>query len=268
MIIIGEKINGAIPSVARAIAGRDADFIRHLAKIQADAGADYIDVCASVDDSVELETLRWMIGLVQEVTDTPVSIDSPHAAVFAEAMKFCNKPGLINSVSGEGNKVELVFPMIASTKWECVALLCDNTGIPKTAQKRLDVLADLLAKARQYNIATSRLHIDPLVEMLCISETGIGMMLDVIRRIKAEHPEIHVTGGFSNISFNLPARRMVNQAFAVLAVAAGMDSGIVDPTNQDLIGMIFAAEALAGQDEYCMEYIGAYREGRFGQKKQ
>lgn len=267
MIIIGEKINGAIPSVAKAIAEKDADLIRNLAKIQADAGANFIDVCASTDVSIEVETLKWLTGLVQEVTDTPIAIDSPHAQAIVEAIPFCKQPGLINSVSGEGDKIDVIFPVIADTKWECVALLCDDSGIPKTAQKRLDVFAHIMKRAEEFKIAPSRLHIDPLVEMLCTSEDGINMIVDVIKEIKARYPEIHVTGGLSNVSFNLPARRLVNQAFTVLMMSAGMDSGILSPTNQDLMGMIYATEALLGKDEYCMEYIEAFREGLFGQKK-
>jgi 5-methyltetrahydrofolate--homocysteine methyltransferase len=134
MIIIGEKINGSIPSMAKAIAEKNADHIRNLAKKQAEAGADFIDVCASVSPDTEFETLKWLIDLVQEVTDTPISIDSPNAKVFAEAIGFCKKPGLINSVSMEGDKIERVFPVIAGTQWECVALLCDDTGIPDSAE--------------------------------------------------------------------------------------------------------------------------------------
>ncbi|MGC7873178.1 methyltetrahydrofolate cobalamin methyltransferase [Desulfosporosinus sp. SYSU MS00001] len=267
MIIIGEKINGAIPSVAKAIASKDAEFIKNLAKIQSEAGANFIDVCASVEDSLELETIKWLIDLVQEVTDTPISIDSPNARICAEAIKFCNKPGLINSVSMEGDKIELVFPIIAETKWECAALLCDDTGIPQTGEKRLEVFAEIMKKAREYNIAPSRLHIDPLVQMLCTSEDGILTIMDVIKEIKKQYPDIHVTGGASNISFNLPVRKLVNQAFIVLSMGSGMDSAILDPTNKDLMGMLYATEALLGMDEYCMEYIGAYREGKFGVKK-
>jgi 5-methyltetrahydrofolate--homocysteine methyltransferase len=85
-------------------------------------------------------------------------------------------------------------------------------------------------------------------------------------QIKVQYPAIHVTGGFSNISYNLPARKLVNQAFAVLAMNAGINSAIIAPTNRDLIGMIYATEALLGKDEFCMEYIGAYREELFGKK--
>lgn len=265
MIIIGEKINGSIPSVAKAIAEKDADWIRNLAKIQTEAGADFIDVCASVKDG-EVETLHWLIDLVQEVTDTPICIDSPNPAACVAAMEFCKRPGLINSVSMEGNKVETIFPAIADTKWQCVALLCAK-GIPSSAEERLDVFDQLMEKAKQYGIAPGRLHIDPLVEMLCTSEDGITMVIDVIRAVKQRQPGIHVTGAVSNISFNLPVRKLLNQAFLVLAMNAGMDSAVMDPTNRDLLGMVYATEAMLGLDDYCMEYIGAYREGKFGPVK-
>jgi len=266
VILIGEKINGAIPSVAKAIATKDADFIRNLAVVQSEAGVDFLDVCASVDPAIEVETLKWLIDLVQEVSDVPIAIDSPNAKAIAEVIQYCKKPGLINSVS-MGDKVETIFPITADTKWECIALLCDDTGIPQTAAKRLEVFAAIMEKAKKYNIAPTRLHIDPLVQMLCTSEDGILTIMEVMGEIKKQYPEVHITGGASNISFNLPVRRLVNQAFIVLAMSAGMDSAIVDPTKEDLMGMIFATEALLGKDEYCIEYIGAYREGKFGQKK-
>ena len=265
MILIGEKINGSIPSVAKAIAERNEDWIRNLAKIQSEAGADFIDVCASVKDN-EVETLHWMIDLVQEVTDTPICIDSPDASVCVEAMKFCKKPGLINSVSMEGNKVDIIFPAIAGTTWQCVALLCAK-GIPQSAEERLTVFDQLMAKAKEYNIAPNRLHIDPLVEMLCTSENGIETNIEVITTVREQYPSIHITAAVSNISFNLPVRKMINLGFTVLAMNAGLDSAILDPTNRDMMGVIFATEALLGLDDYCMEYIGAYREGLFGPVK-
>lgn len=267
MIIIGEKINGAIPSTGKAIAAKDSEFIRNLAIKQTEAGADFIDVCASVDDDIELETMKWLIDIVQDATDVPIAVDSPNPHTCVEAMKYCKKPGLFNSVSMEGDKIDVAFPAIADTKWECVALLNSDKGIPKTAKDRLDVFAELMAKVKEYNIDPSRMHIDPLIEMLCTSEEGITMVTEVMKKIKELYPTIHVVGAVSNISFNIPARKIVNQAFAVLAMNAGMDSFILDPLNQDLIGMLFATEALLGEDEYCMEYIRAYREGIFGKKK-
>jgi 5-methyltetrahydrofolate--homocysteine methyltransferase len=263
MIIIGEKINGSIPAVGKAIAERNEAHIRDLARRQAEAGVTFIDVCASVAEDKELETLKWLIDLVQSVTDVPISIDSPSAKICAEAVPFCKRPGLVNSVSMEGDKADLVFPVIANSDWECVALLSDDTGIPRTTEKRLQVFDALMEKTAQYKIAPRRLHIDPLVEMLCTSEDGIEKVAKTMTAIKAKFPEIHLTGGASNISFNLPARKFINRAFLILSMSAGMDSAIIDPLNAEMIALIYATEALLGKDEFCMEYIGAFRAGRF-----
>ena len=267
MIIIGEKINGSIPVVAEAIANRDSELIRQRAIAQANAGASYIDCCASVHEN-EVETLHWMIDCIQEVTDLPICVDSPSAEALAEAWKFCNKPGMFNSVSGEGTKMDVIFPILAENKgWKCIALLSDDTGIPKNASDRLKVFDKIMAKAKEYGIAPDRLFIDPLVEMLCTSENGIETNTTVISEVRRQYPDIHIEAAVSNISFNLPVRKMINLGFTVLAMNAGLDAAILDPTNRDMMGLIYATEALLGQDDYCMEYIGAYREGLFGSVK-
>ena len=258
MIIIGEKLNGSIPSVAKAIAEKDADLIRERARMQAEAGATFLDVCASVEEAVEVETLKWMIDLVQEVTDTPICVDSPSARSCVAAIPFCKRPGLINSVSLEGDKIDTIFPVIADTDWECVALLCDNDGIPDSVERRMKIFFGIMEKAKQYGIAPSRLHIDPLVVTLGTDQTALTVFADCCRRIKYEYPEIHITSGLSNISFGLPVRKNINQAFMVLAMNAGMDSAIVDPTNKNMIGMIYATNALLERDEYCLGYIGKF----------
>ncbi len=263
MIIIGEKINGSIPSMGKAIAERNEKRIRSMAKKQAAAGADYLDCCASVNEN-EAETMRWMIGLIEESCDTPICIDSPNPHVLAEVIADCKVPGVVNSVSGEGDKIETIFPVIANTPWKVVALLCDDTGIPKSAADRIRVLDRIMADADRYGIKHDRILIDPLVEMLCTSEDGIAMLLEVIGYIKEHYPQVHIVCAVSNISFNLPYRKIINEAFTVLAMNAGMDAAVMDPLNRDLRGIIYATEALRGNDFYCMDYIGAFREGIFG----
>lgn len=271
MIIIAEKLNGSIPSCAKAIAAKDESYLKEFAKKQADAGATYIDACASVKDG-ELETLKWMIDCIQEATDTPISVDSPDINVCIEAMKYCKKPGLFNSVSDEGGKLDIAFPILAQDEykdWAVMALLCDDTGIPKSAEKRIEVFQKTMAKAAEYGIDESRFHIDPLIEMLCTTDDGegISMVVEVMQYIKQNHPKVHISGAVSNISFNLPCRKLVNQAFVALAINAGMDSAVLDPLSQDLMGVIYATEAMLGMDDFCAEYTSAYRAGIFGVKK-
>ena len=148
--------------------------------------------------------------------------------------------------------------MIADTDWECVALLCDNDGIPDSVERRMKIFFGIMEKAKQYGIAPSRLHIDPLVVTLGTDQTALTVFADCCRRIKYEYPEIHITSGLSNISFGLPVRKNINQAFMVLAMNAGMDSAIVDPTNKNMIGMIYATNALLERDEYCLQYIDKF----------
>ena len=268
MIIIAEKINGSIPSVAKAIEARDEAFLRDLAVRQEEAIGEadgFIDVCSSVAPEVEFDTMRWMLDLVQDAVDTPIAVDSPSAECLAQLLPYVKKPGMVNSVSGEGNKVDLIFPILAQPeykKWQVMALLSDDTGIPKTAADRLRVFDSIMAKAEKYGIAPERIHIDPLVEMLCTSEDGISMVEEVITTIRAKYPTIHISGAVSNISFNLPARKLVNMAFVCLCIKAGMDSAIFDPLDKQLLGVIYATEACLGMDDFCMEYISAYRDER------
>jgi len=238
-----------------------------LAKRQADAGADFIDCCASVRKN-ERETLKWMIDAIQSVTDCPISIDSPDVPVIIDSMHLCNKPGLFNSVSTEGNKLELAFPVLAkpeNSKWQIMALLCDDSGIPRTAAGRIKAFEKIMAEAAEHGIDDNRIHIDPLVEMLCTTDDGegISLILEVIGHIKKTHPGVHISGAISNISYNLPVRRLVNQAFAVLMINAGMSSAVLDPLSKDLRGVIYAAEAMIGLDDFCAEYVSAYRDELF-----
>ena len=268
MIIIAEKINGSIPSMAKYIAERNEEAIKDIAIREAEQIGEskgFIDVCSSVAPEVEFETMRWMLDLVQGVTDMPISVDSPNAECLLELLPYVKKPGLVNSVSGEGNKIDLIFPFLAkpeNKKRQVMALLSDDTGIPKSAADRLRVFDKIMAKAKEYGIAPSRIHIDPLVEMLCTSEDGIAMVEEVMGTIREQYPSIHISGAVSNISFNLPARKLVNMAFVCLAIKAGMDSAVFDPLDKQLLGVIYATEALLGQDDFCMEYIGAFRDER------
>lgn len=133
--------------------------------------------------------------------------------------------------------------MIADTKWECVALLCGDSGIPDTVEERMEIFGQIMEKAKEYNIAPSRLHIDPLVISLGTNSEFFTTFAEVTRQVKAQYPDIHVTSGLSNISFGLPSRKTINQAFLILAMYAGMDSAIMDPTNRDMLGSLYTTEA-------------------------
>ncbi|MFZ7119949.1 MAG: methyltetrahydrofolate cobalamin methyltransferase [Eubacteriaceae bacterium] len=271
MIIIGEKINGAIPAVKKAIAEKDVEFIRNRAIKQAEAGSDYIDVCASTAPDVEVETLKWLIDIVQDAVDTPICIDSPNPEFLKEVLPFINKPGLINSVNLEKvegtdmDKCDVIFPLIEGTEWQVIALTCDSIhGTPQDVPTRVEITKGIVEKAAKYGITPDRIHIDPLVMALSTDNKSLINFIECIEKIKEIYPTIKITSGLSNISFGMPARKLINQNFMALSIYAGMDSAIMDPLNKGIMSAIYATDALLSKDRHCRKFSKAVRSGAIG----
>ena len=269
MIIIGEKINGAIPSIKQAIAEKNEALIIERTLAQAAAGANFLDCAPSTATEIEYDTMVWLIGLMQGATDVPLCIDSPNAALLARILEegHVRKPGMVNSVNEEGNKCEIIFPLIAGTPWEVVGLTCDQEGIPADPKKKVEIAKRIIDKADKFGVALKQLHIDPCVMALATMPTAMEDFAYCIEHIHAYAPEVKVTGAISNISFEMPARRYVNMNCMAYAIAAGLDSAIMDPCSQDMMGTIYACEALRMKDKGGRKYNRAYRKGLFGQAK-
>jgi 5-methyltetrahydrofolate--homocysteine methyltransferase len=268
LIVIGEKINGAIPSTAEAIRRKDAEMIKSLAIAQTEAGADYLDICAGTGPDLEYETLVWLLDAAQSVSELPVCIDSPDPQMILKTFPHIKKPGIINSVSGEGNKCKTLFPFLKKyPEWKVIALTCDDQGIPPDAERKTEIALRLIENAVKEGIPPESLYIDPLALSLSATNDAMLQFMDAIRRIKAVYPTVHFTSGLSNISYGMPARGVINRNFLVLALSAGMDSAIMDPTNRAMTETIYAAEALLGMDKFCSKYNKAYRLGKIGVKK-
>ena len=248
MIIIGEKINGAIPSIRQAIAEKDEGLIIQRTLAQAKAGANFLDCAPSTATDIEYDTMVWLIDIMQGCTDVPLCIDSPNAGLLARILEegHVKKPGMVNSVNEEGDKCETIFPLIAGTPWEVVGLTCDRDGIPADPQKKVDIAKRIIDKAVKYGVALPQLHIDPCVMALATMPTA---MEDFI------------------CCFEMPARKFVNMNCMAYAIAAGLDSAILDPTSEAMMGTIFACEALRMKDKGGRKYNRAYRKGLFGTKK-
>ena len=269
MILIGEKINGAIPAVGQAILERNAELIRDRARKQTDAGADFIDCAASTETSLEYDAMCWLIDIIQAETDTAICIDSPDAQLLARLIEEgkLNKPGMVNSVNEEGTKCETIFPIIAGTDWNVIGLTCDKDGIPYESAKKVEIAKRIIDKADKYGVKLSNLHIDPCVMALATTPAAMEDFVTCIRSIHEYAPEVKVTGALSNISYDMPARKFVNMACMAYAVQAGLDSAILDPTSENMQGILYAASALSGFDKGGRKYNRAYRKGLFGQKK-
>ncbi len=269
MIIIGEKVNGAIPSIKQAIAERNESLIRERTLAQAEAGADFLDCAPSTATDIEYDTMCWLMDVMQEVTEVPLCIDSPDAALLARILQEgrVKRPGMVNSVNEEGTKCETIFPLIAGTPWQVVGLTCDQDGIPADPGKKVEIAKRIIDKADRFGVALNQLHIDPCVMALATMPSAMEDFIYCIENIHAYAPEVKVTGAISNISFEMPARKYVNRNCMAYAIAAGLDSAIMDPCSEDMMGTIFACEALKMKDKGGRKYNRAYRQGKFGQRK-
>ncbi|SDY43507.1 methyltetrahydrofolate cobalamin methyltransferase [Eubacterium barkeri] len=263
MIIIGEKLNGAIPIVKEAIINRDAPFIAHRAKQQADAGADFIDLCAGTEPEREIEDLSWLMEIVQDAVDVPLCIDSPNPHCIKAVFPLAKQPGLLNSISGEGEKCELLLPLLKDNDWQVVALTCsDDEGIPKDTETKVAITIAMVEAAAAYGITQDRIHVDPCVLALATEARSLLNLKGDIQGIRACYPDIHITSGLSNISFGLPNRKLINRHFLALAMAAGMDSAVMDPCDEAIMDAIAATTALLGQDRFCKQYSRRFRKKR------
>ncbi len=261
MKIIAEKINGTRKLVGKAIAERDAAFIQNLAKKQVEAGAHWLDVNAGTHPDREAADLKWLIDLIQGVTDVPLSLDSANPVALRAVLPAVHKTPMINSISGEAKRLEGVLPIVAEHGCEVVALCMDDKGIPATAEARLDVIRKVFTATRQAGVPDEKVYVDPLAMTIATNIQAGPIIFGAMRAIKAEFPLAHISCGLSNVSFGLPVRALINRTFLVLALDAGMDTAIIDPNDRELQAAIIAAELVLGRDKHCLRYTRSYRAG-------
>ncbi len=261
MQIIGEKINGTRKRVQTAIEERDADFIASLARRQADAGADWIDLNAGSLPDREIDDLRWLVEIVQGEVDRPLCLDSPNPAAIAAVLPAVRQTPMINSVTGEPGQRDAMLRVIGDSGASVVLLAIGAAGMPQTADDRIEVLSGLVGDARSAGIADTRLYLDPLLMTIATGTSSALMALDTIRRLRAAYPDVHITCGLSNISFGMPGRSLVNRTFLALALEAGLDTAIVDPLDRHLRAALYATDLILGRDRHCLAYTRAFRSG-------
>ncbi|CVK19456.1 methyltetrahydrofolate cobalamin methyltransferase [Sporomusa sphaeroides] len=262
MIIVGERINTSRKGLEPAVKSRDAAFIQAEAESQLKAGSTYIDVNCGTLLGDEPEALSWLVRTVQEKTDAALCIDSPNPAALAAALKFHKGKALINSISGESGRYEPVVSLIQEYKASVVALAMDDAGMPSTVKDRLAAADRLITRLTKDGVAVEDIYIDPLIQPISTDGTQAMAVFETISTIMKAYPGIHTICGLSNVSFGLPGRGLLNRSFVIMCITAGLDAVICDPLNTEMIKAIYAAEALSGRDEFCMEYIDAFRAGR------
>lgn len=261
MIVVGERINSSRKAIAPAIVARDKHFIGQEALNQIAAGASYIDVNCGTLLAEEPECLEWLVKTVQDVTGGGLcSLDSPNPLALERALKVHQGKPLVNSITGERERLAAILPLVRDYKTSIVALAMDDNGMPETAEERFQIAANLVGELTKAGVELADIYLDPMVRPVSTGGHYGRVVFETIQKINREFPGIHTICGLSNISFGLPARKLINHTFLIMAMMAGLDSAILDPLDKRLASLLKAAEVLLERDEYALNYIAAFRE--------
>ena len=265
MLVIGENINASNRVVAEAIASRDRQFLQNLARAQASAGADFIDVNAGTEHGsweYQTATMEWLVEVVQEVTDRPLAIDSDILEVIEAALrKYRGERLIINSVTAEPEKLVSIGSLVAGRQAWLVALAMGTNGIPSSVEQRLAACELIMTHLTRLGVKAEQVFFDPLVLPIAVDSSQALVSLKTIEQIKSRYPAARTVMGLSNISHGLPRRRLVNRAFLLMAAYAGLDAVILNPLDAKMMSFIKVADMLTDKDSSCKGYIRAYRRG-------
>ncbi len=259
-VLIGERIN---PTGRKLLAEemRAGDFSRveKDALAQVEAGAQMLDVNAGIPLADEPALLARAVELVQSLTDVPLSIDSSIVEALAAGLAVYQGKALVNSVTGEEDRLEQVLPLVAKHGAAVVAISNDETGISEDPDVRFEVAKKIVNRAADYGIGKADVVVDPLVMPIGAMGSAGRQVFHLVRRLR-EELGVNTTCGASNISFGLPSRAGINAAFLAMAVGAGMTSAITNPLETEIRQAILAADVLTGHDRNCATWIRTYRQ--------
>ena len=264
MLIVGERINSTKEKVKSAIKARDTAFIAKEVQSQIDAGADYIDVNCAVTAGDELQDMDWVLSVIQsEAKNINICIDSPNYLAIETALRSHNFKGdiIINSITGDESRIKLILPLAIKYNTKLVALTMDEKGMPHTAQDRFEVARRIYERVKRDGFNVENLYFDPLIRPIATEPDQAVEFLRSLPLIKGLGGAKTICG-LSNVSFGLPNRRLINATFLSMSVYAGLDAAILDPIDKQITSSLRASKALADKDEYCSNYICAFREGK------
>jgi 5-methyltetrahydrofolate--homocysteine methyltransferase len=259
-VIIGERIN---PSGRKILAEEmkrgDYRRVEADAVAQVEAGAHMLDVNAGIPLADEPAILAEAIKLVQSITDVPLSIDSSIVAALESGLAVYQGKALVNSVTGEEERLESVLPLVARHNAAVVAISNDETGISEDPDVRFEVARKIVERAADYGIHHSDVVVDPLVMPIGAINSAGRQVIHIVRRLR-EELKVNTTCGASNISFGLPNRNGINGAFLTMAIGAGMTSAITNPLHAEVMQAVLGADVMMGHDPDCKRWIRKYRE--------
>jgi 5-methyltetrahydrofolate--homocysteine methyltransferase len=259
-VIIGERINPTGRKILAAeMAAGDFSRVEADALAQIAAGAHMLDVNAGIPLADEPAILARAIQLVQSITDVPLSIDSSIVAALEAGLAVYKGKALVNSVTGEEERLEQVLPLVKKYGAAVIAISNDETGISEDPDVRFAVAKKIVERAADYGIPHSDVVVDPLVMPIgAINQAGVQVMR-LVHRLRTEL-KVNTSCGASNVSFGLPARNGINSAFLTMAIGAGMTSAITNPLHEEVIRAVMGADVMMGHDPDCARWIRRFRE--------
>ncbi|MFN2137435.1 MAG: dihydropteroate synthase [Candidatus Promineifilaceae bacterium] len=256
--IIGESINPTRRKrLSSAFAEGAYDYVLELAQSQIEAGADVLDINVGVPGIDEPAVMAGVVAAVSEAFDVPLCLDSPNPQTLAAGLAAAPGRPLVNSVNGEEKALSAILPVVEEFAVPVIGLVIDDDGISMDPEKRLSVAAKIIERAAQHNIPLEDIVIDPLAMAVSADHTAATITLRTIELLHREFG-VNITLGASNISFGLPQRQIINQAFLALVAQAGASCAITNPAH--LSSTIRAVDLLLGKDDYSMRYIKHYRQ--------
>ncbi len=260
-VIIGERINptGRKIMAAEMLAG-DFSRVQSDALAQIAAGAHMLDVNAGIPLADEPALLAHCIQLVQSLTDVPLSIDSSIVAALEAGLKVYKGKALVNSVTGEEERLETVLPLVKKYGAAVVAISNDETGISEDPDVRFEVAKKIVQRAADFGIPACDVVVDPLVMPVGAINTAGVQVMRLVHRLRTEL-KVNTTCGASNFSFGLPERNGINAAFLTMAMGAGMTSAITNPMHEEVVRAIMGADVMMGHDPDCARWIRKFRQG-------
>lgn len=257
--IIGERINPTGRKLlAKELAAGDLSRISRDALAQVEAGAHILDVNAGIPLIDEPAVLAEAIQLVQSVTDAPISIDSSVVEALQRGLEVVEGKALVNSVTGEDERLEAVLPLVKKHGAAVIAICNDETGISEDPDVRFLVAKKIVERAMDHGIPREDVIVDPLIMPVGAVPTAGRQVFQLLRRIR-EELGVNSTGGASNVSFGMPNRQAINAHFLSMAIAYGLTSAITNPLEESLRQAILAGDLLMGHDENAMVWIRANR---------
>jgi 5-methyltetrahydrofolate--homocysteine methyltransferase len=256
--VIGERINPTgRKRFAEELRAGDLSTVRADALAQVHAGADMLDVNAGIPLVDEAELLKAMLGEAARHAHVPLCIDSSVIEALEAGLSVYDGKALVNSVTGEDDRLEEILPLVARHGAAVIGLANDETGIPETPQQRLEIARKIVSAAGDHGILAEDVIIDPLAMTVGAATDAVTVTLESIRLIRDELG-VNMCLGASNVSFGLPRRTALNAAFLPMAMAAGLTSAIMSCADE-VISAVRASDLLLGHDEWGMRWIAEYR---------